>query len=411
MQNLFHLHFQKTTGLSAKNSPRLTMKKKTSGKPGGVTTVPPGLNKTRTQEIQRFPKKGAAVLPIVKGGKTPPIAWGYKAASKDKAGVGDQFREKPSLQRDKVPVLPDNGAQKSNAPDKHIAAKTLISVGFKVVPLTMGERGVAGSGKKPLTAHGVKDATNDIATFKRLIPAAVDCNIGVATGSASGVIVIDVDPRNDGLREFKGLIKRYGLLPPTLTCETGGGGRHYYFRAPDGGMTKKLLAPGVDLLAEGCYAVAPPSLHSSGKRYQWLQDRGPGSQSIASLPDAWLQFIKASNQAPDKPVARDGEAIPEGSRNTVLASVAGHLRRAGLSETEMLAALRGVNAARCDPPLDDEEVAQIARNVAQYPEGPSRATKDKKSRKLCWTRSLPAVNGSATNPMAISGLGLRPIGP
>jgi len=126
----------------------------------------------------------------------------------------------------------------------------------------------------------------------------------------------------------------------------------------------------VDLLSEGSYAVAPPSLHSSGNRYRWLQDRGLGSQSIASLPDSWLQFIKAGTQVPSEPVTRDGDAIPEGSRNIELARVAGKLRRAGLSETEMLAPLREVNASRCRPPLDEEEVAKIARNVAQYPEGP-----------------------------------------
>jgi hypothetical protein len=59
--------------------------------------------------------------------------------------------------------------------------------------------------------------------------------------------------------------------------------------------------------------------------------------------------------------------LPEGSRNTELTRIAGRMRRAGLSEAYMLAALRGVNKLRCRPPLGDDEVAQIARNVAQYP--------------------------------------------
>ncbi len=72
---------------------------------------------------------------------------------------------------------------------------------------------------------------------------ATDFNIGVATGSASGVVVIDIDPRHGGDREFAKLKQRFGLLPRTLTCDTGGGGQHYYFRAPAGGMKKKVLAP------------------------------------------------------------------------------------------------------------------------------------------------------------------------
>jgi putative DNA primase/helicase len=134
-------------------------------------------------------------------------------------------------------------------------------------------------------------------------------------------------------------------------------------------MKKKVLAPGVELLADGCYAVAPPSRHSSGKRYQWQENRGPGNQTIASLPDSWLQFISGNSQARNEPVPRDGAAIPEGSRNTELTRVAGKMRRAGLSEADMLAALRGVNKARCRPPLGDEEVTQIARNIAQYAVG------------------------------------------
>ena len=114
------------------------------------------------------------------------------------------------------------------------AKNLMTTLGFKVVPLAPAKRGVERSGKKPLTAHGVNDATNDIAAFRRLVGSATDFNIGVATGSASDVIVIDVDPRNGGDREFAKLKRRFGLLPRTLTCDTGGGGRHIYFRAPAG---------------------------------------------------------------------------------------------------------------------------------------------------------------------------------
>ena len=86
------------------------------------------------------------------------------------------------------------------AADMNTAAKSLMSLGLKVVPLRPAIRDVARSGKWPLTAHGVKDATNDFATFKRLVGSATDFNIGVAMGSASGVVVIDVDPRNGGGR-------------------------------------------------------------------------------------------------------------------------------------------------------------------------------------------------------------------
>jgi len=93
-------------------------------------------------------------------------------------------------------------------------------------------------------------------------------------------------------------------------------------------------------------------------------------QEIASLPDKWLQFARNGNPAaPAVTKTSDGDVIPEGSRNTELTSIAGKMRRAGMSESDMLAALGGVNDARCCPPLGDDEVARIARNVAQYAVG------------------------------------------
>ena len=262
-----------------------------------------------------------------------------------------------------------NSSKKRDAPDMLMAAKSLMNLGFKVVPLEPTKLGVERSGKKPRTAHGVYDATTDFAAFRQLVGSATDFNIGVATGSASDVVVIDIDPRHGGVWKLRKLVQRLGPLPRTLKCLTGGGGRHYYFRLPPGGMKKKVPTPGLELLADGCYVVTPPSLHSSGRPYRWAEHWGPREQAIASLPNSWLQFISAISEARKEPAAADGDAIPEGSRNTELTRIAGRMRRAGLPEADMLAALRGVNQARCRPPLGEGEVAQIARNVAQYPAG------------------------------------------
>src|SRR5262249_54881192 len=60
-------------------------------------------------------------------------------------------------------------------------------------------------------------------------------------------------------------------------------------------------------------------------------------------------------------------AIPQGQRNTHLTSLAGSLRRTGLSQAAMIAALKAENVAKCDPPLDDAEVEKIAANIGRYP--------------------------------------------
>lgn len=161
-------------------------------------------------------------------------------------------------------LMPPVMLKESPVPDMTARAKSLMKLGLKLLPLEPTKRGVERSGKKPTTVHGVHDAPKDIATFKRLVGSAVDFNIGVATGSASDILIIDIDPRNGGDSTFSHLKERLGQLPRTMTCVTGGGGMHLYFRPPPGvQMRKKILGPGVELLADGCYAVAPPSLHSA----------------------------------------------------------------------------------------------------------------------------------------------------
>lgn len=66
------------------------------------------------------------------------------------------------------------------------------------------------------------------------------------------------------------------------------------------------------------------------------------------------------------PVLANGELITEGSRNSSLTSLAGSMRRRGMSQESIEAALLVENGQRCDPPLDDEEVRKIAQSVARY---------------------------------------------
>lgn len=63
-------------------------------------------------------------------------------------------------------------------------------------------------------------------------------------------------------------------------------------------------------------------------------------------------------------------SIPEGKRNAHLTSLAGSMRRPGMSPEAILAALRVENTTRCRPPLPDDDVQTIARSVGKYePDG------------------------------------------
>jgi hypothetical protein len=89
--------------------------------------------------------------------------------------------------------------------------------------------------KRPATRHGVKDATTDKARIVSAWSGNGEANVAIATGAASGLIVLDVDPRNGGDPGLAELQRVHGPLPETLRVRTGGGGWHFYFTAPPGG--------------------------------------------------------------------------------------------------------------------------------------------------------------------------------
>jgi AAA domain/Primase C terminal 1 (PriCT-1) len=71
-------------------------------------------------------------------------------------------------------------------------------------------------------------------------------------------------------------------------------------------------------------------------------------------------------EAPRAALVGDETVIAEGGRNAALTSLAGKLRRIGLSGAELEASLRECNRQRCRPPLSDADIAVIARSVARY---------------------------------------------
>lgn len=113
-------------------------------------------------------------------------------------------------------------------------------------------------------------------------------NVGIATGPASGLLVLDVDPRNGGDLALEALLASHGGLEPTMRVETGGGGVHFYLAHPSGGAPLRgALAKGLDVKAGGGTVVAPPSLHASGRRYAWAAGASPRDLAPAVLP-SWL---------------------------------------------------------------------------------------------------------------------------
>lgn len=224
------------------------------------------------------------------------------------------------------------------------------------------------AGKHPSTRHGLHDATSDEQTLRGWWEDTPDAGVGIATGAASGFFVVDVDPRHGGNASLAKLEREYAVLPETVVAQTGGGGRHFLFAWPsDQALANRTgVRPGLDVRAEGGFIVAPPSKHASGSVYRWDSERHPAKRAPAPAPEWLLGIIGASSPRSAHP-EQPGASIPEGKRNATLASIAGRLRRDGLSEPELRAALEAINAERCRPPLRLHEISSIAASIGRYP--------------------------------------------
>jgi P4 family phage/plasmid primase-like protien len=128
-------------------------------------------------------------------------------------------------------------------------------------------------GKEPITPRGVLDASNDPEVIRQWWTRTPDANIAVAMG-VSQLMVVDIDTRNRGDLSWTGFLKPQFPDVPTLTCNTGGGGQHVYYRQVENPPAKfaKTLAKGVDLQAGNKYVIAPPSIHPNGRPYVWATE-------------------------------------------------------------------------------------------------------------------------------------------
>ena len=230
-------------------------------------------------------------------------------------------------------------------------------------------------GKRPIQKGWSKAPKPRRSTVERW---ALQGNVGLRTGSVSGIVVIDDDTDDGiGVAAFK--------LPKTVTVITGSGKRHYYYNYVAGLRNSvSKLADGVDIRADGGQVVFVGSVHpTTGEQYRWAPGRSPKDVPVAELPANVLQQLQhedaeashapgaeedASAQGSDEALRRyaDGarrravEAValaPEGQRNEVLnkqAFLLGRFVGAGLLDRDVCEKELGAGAAGAG--LGEEEI-------------------------------------------------------
>lgn len=131
---------------------------------------------------------------------------------------------------------------------------------FAVTPL---------QGKKPILKgwqnYRLEDSRN--VTVEALQKGRAD-NFGILTGKMSGIVVVDIDIRENGISNWLEMIQGY-QMEETFVVETGSGGYHIYYQYdPRLSSSRKLTGLGIDFKSDGGQVVAPGSIHpDTGKIY------------------------------------------------------------------------------------------------------------------------------------------------
>ncbi|WP_269858757.1 bifunctional DNA primase/polymerase [Streptomyces sp. RPT161] len=217
-----------------------------------------------------------------------------------------------------APVAVDRTAAK---PRMIVAAQQYAARDWRVLPLryvidgrcscgnpkAVADHDYRQGGKHPRYNSWTEEASTDWAVIAGWWRNEPNANIGIATGEASGIFVLDIDPDSGGLDSLRALEAEHGPLPKTWTVETGSGGQHRYFAWP--GFNPKnsagKLGPGLDIRADGGQVVAPPSVSVKGP-YTVKDDAHP------TQAPAWL--LDRLRPAPPRPAA-PATSIPIRSEN------------------------------------------------------------------------------------------------
>jgi Bifunctional DNA primase/polymerase, N-terminal len=214
-------------------------------------------------------------------------------------------------------------------------AITLASMGLPCFPCTLS--------KRPACPHGFHDADTDPTTLRSLWARFPSDLIGVSTGEASGIDVLDVDPKHPEALEWCKAHREQ--FPKTRVHQTRSGGVHLLFRHVHGlRCSTSRIARGVDVRANGGYIIWWPATGLHVLRAapladwpQWLLDQ---LMSLPKTPSA-PRIVVPDTYALAK-LVRLVAGAPEGERNALTfwaACRTGEMVASGLLDAESAAAV------------------------------------------------------------------------
>lgn len=249
------------------------------------------------------------------------------------------------------------------------AAREFAAAGVPVFPCVPG-------GKRPMTEHGFHDATTDPEQVEAWWGERPGANIGVPTGAASGVIVVDVDVHGpvNGFQAF-GRADRAGLVDGwQFLVSTPSGGMHAYYPATLGTDQRSWQAArvGIDLRGGGGYIVVPPSQVTAGGTTNRYRVRRINPTPSSTLDSDGLRDFLDPRHEPRRPasgVSREADVSrlaawvanrDKGERNRGLFWAACRLAENNVPATDALDVL---SAAAEHAGLSQREVTTTVRSA------------------------------------------------
>lgn len=223
-------------------------------------------------------------------------------------------------------------------------------------------------GKHPLIAGGFKSASADVTQVQAWHSQWPKANWGMRTGAGhsggAGILVIDIDAKSDGYKTWELLRDENPGLIETITVETGGGGMHLWFVYPpdmDIRSGAGVLGNGVDIRANGGYVLVPPSKTTKDYRFSF----NPIDTPLESCPSWMLTKLNGRITTHRLPAGiRIGSEIPEGVRHQSLITMAGSMKRVGMTPEEILSSLTTLREKRFeagDHEVTDNEIDAVVK--------------------------------------------------
>ena len=223
-------------------------------------------------------------------------------------------------------------------------ALSYLDFGFSVIPV--------GRDKKPLIPwKEFQTRRPSVAEVREWLSKDNIESIAIVTGSISGVVVVDV--------EKGGVIDD---LPKTVMSQTGGGGWHFYYKYDTQRPVKNYgrIRDLTDIRGDGGYVIAPPSLHKSGKHYEWIT---PMTRDALGEFPCWVIDQHSISSSGSSLCSETIDAkVNQGARNETATKMAGKIIREldkKLWDTVGWSGFQSWNSETCNPPLDDGELRTI----------------------------------------------------